>query len=195
MYCSKCGRLIEGKQCTCLKTKVIRRMDALLIYISLIFFPMFLIVRRANIKGIDNVNYFFIVSVTLAVILSFLTILTIITKKSYLALFFGCHQKIDRSFTLNKRVMGICSRCFGIYCGVFLSLLIFVYFESVWMIILVIPLVFDGVMQEKTSYNSNNTTRFITGILFGVSFVYLFAQYNYFIFTLFNSLMPVFHIS
>lgn len=194
MYCSKCGRLIEGKKCICLKTKVIGRIDAFLIYFSLIFFPMFLIVRRAKIEGMDNVNYFLIVSVILTVILTILTILTIITKKSYLALFFGCHQRIDRSFTLNKRVMGICSRCFGIYCGVFLSLIIFIYFESVWMIILVIPLIFDGVMQEKTAYNSNNTTRFITGVLFGVSFVYLFAQYNYYIFTLFNSLIPIFHI-
>lgn len=106
-----------------------------------------------------------------------------------------CHQITERSFVLNGNQMPICSRCLGIYIGIMLILGIGVlinpkgdffrslqYFiptslkrvgnvNSILLIIgslLIVPMIFDGLLQYFTVYESTNVIRFFTGFLFGI---------------------------
>ena len=46
--------------------------------------------------------------------------------------------------------------------------------------VMMAPLVFDGFLQRLTSYESGNIRRLITGILFGISFIFAFAYFHHF---------------
>lgn len=41
-----------------------------------------------------------------------------------------------------------------------------------------LPLVADGFTQKLTAYESNNTRRLITGILFGIAFVFMLIYFH-----------------
>lgn len=41
-------------------------------------------------------------------------------------------------------------------------------------LVMMIPLIFDGFLQRLTSYESGNIRRLITGILFGIAFIFAF---------------------
>lgn len=129
----------------------------------------------------SNFNYVRILSFYYLISLVLITLLNLIFKKPYLALFYGCHSKKDRSFSFIHKHFSLCTRCTGIYLGMlsvfFISLFSFNY---TYLIILVIPLIIDGVLQYKTSYVSNNTKRLITGILFGLGFVVLLSNFFYY---------------
>lgn len=57
----------------------------------------------------------------------------------------------------------------GIILGIILWF--FIKLNIVIYVILMIPLIIDGTVQMFTKYESNNTKRFITGVLFGYSLV------------------------
>ena len=111
---------------------------------------------------------------------------------------FNCHQMSSRSFFLNGNQMPFCSRDIGVFSGfvvgsVLVSLLGYLpnLYESLfhpfpegikktllkrphlWAVIVGLmflsPLVLDGTVQMFTSYESNNTMRFITGIFAGTA--------------------------
>lgn len=42
-------------------------------------------------------------------------------------------------------------------------------------VLILLPMIIDGVIQMITSYESNNTKRFITGFLFGYGIIMLFV--------------------
>lgn len=42
-------------------------------------------------------------------------------------------------------------------------------------IIILLPMIIDGVVQMLTSYESNNIKRFVTGVFFGYGFLMLFV--------------------
>jgi len=86
--------------------------------------------------------------------------------------FLGCHQLASRSFFFNDKQFFICARCTGIYLGNFIGL--FLMFDNVYVLLFLYGLTYvDGFVQLKTSYVSNNVTRFVTGFLSGVSMVVL----------------------
>lgn len=69
--------------------------------------------------------------------------------------------------------MGLCSRCFGIFLGIFILGIFFgikgknkIYWKSSF--VLMIPIIIDGVTQLKGLRQSNNSLRFITGFLGGI---------------------------
>ena len=45
-------------------------------------------------------------------------------------------------------------------------------------ILLMLPLVFDGFIQKLTSYESTNIRRLFTGILFGISFIFIIIYFH-----------------
>lgn len=49
-----------------------------------------------------------------------------------------------------------------------------------WCIIMVLPLLLDGVIQLRTHYESNNIKRVITGILFGMAFIFILIHFHMF---------------
>lgn len=96
---------------------------------------------------------------------------------NWLPIIFGCHCREDRSFYYKGQRFPICARCTGELVGMILSLFSCFFFRlSIWVsVLLLLPMIIDGVIQAITPYVSNNTKRFITGILFGYGFIMLFV--------------------
>ena len=70
----------------------------------------------------------------------------------WLPILFGCHCRPDRSFHFRDGTpFPICARCTGELAG----------------ILLLVPLIADGLLQLCTPYESGNLRRLATGLLFG----------------------------
>jgi len=111
---------------------------------------------------------------------------------------FNCHQMSSRSFFINGNQMPFCSRDIGVFSGfvigsVLTSLLgylpnlyeslfnpfpeglrrIFLKNPRIWAalmgLLFMAPLVLDGTIQMLTTYESNNTMRFISGLFAGTA--------------------------
>ena len=82
-----------------------------------------------------------------------------------------CHRIPERSFFYKGKQLPLCSRCTGINLGYFiLPLFLFgiIRIPLWWSIVMVLPTYIDGTIQAYTKYFSNNTLRFITGIVSGI---------------------------
>lgn len=95
-----------------------------------------------------------------------------------------CHQKSERSFFIREHQFPFCARCSGIIFGVLIGLMfsLLVQWENFYlMILLLIPMVIDGLFQKYTSYLSNNKKRLLSGLLFGFGYICIFmALYRMF---------------
>jgi len=89
-----------------------------------------------------------------------------------------CHQRSDRSFTTNGNQFPVCIRCFGIFFGIPIGILMSRQLrfqtrqdESRWLLILfmiaLFPIMIDGIGQAFGLWESSNPVRFITGSLAG----------------------------
>ena len=101
-----------------------------------------------------------------------------------------CHQLSERSFHLNNNSLPVCARCTGINLGYTAGQWAYYflnqenrnilyspekYWKKIALISLgIIPLAIDGTFQYKTSYESNNSLRLSTGILYGMSISLIF---------------------
>ena len=87
----------------------------------------------------------------------------------WLPIIFWCHCREDRTFHYKGQRFPICARCTGELVGIIASLFSCFFFQlSVPVcVIIMVPMIVDGVIQLCTSYESNNTRRFVTGFLFG----------------------------
>lgn len=131
--------------------------------------------------------------ITISIFLIVITILNFNLKKPFLTLIFGCHNLCTRTFKFKNLYLPICSRCTGIYVGIYLSFLKILFgYDALYSIILMLPLVIDGLIQNKTSYVSNNFRRLITGCLFGIGIIEVFllmVYTNQYIYKLIQDLM------
>ncbi len=101
----------------------------------------------------------------------------------FLRIFFGCHARPDRSFYFRGKQFPICARCTGELIGILAGIPIAIFwgcprFEFV--LLMMIPLIFDGFLQKLTSYESGNMRRLFTGILFGIAFIFAFVYFRRF---------------
>lgn len=99
----------------------------------------------------------------------------------FLRIFFGCHRRPDRSFYFHGQQFPICARCTGELIGILIGIPIpffWGYPSFAIVVLMMLPMVADGLLQLFTSYNSNNTRRLATGILFGVAFVFFFIYFH-----------------
>ena len=91
-----------------------------------------------------------------------------------------CHQKPERSFFYKEKQFPVCSRCTGIVIGVlYLQPIVigaaagFVLASltqpNLIFVLGFIPLIIDGTTQYYGLRTSNNTLRFVTGLLCGFS--------------------------
>ncbi len=82
-----------------------------------------------------------------------------------------CHQKPERSFFWKGKQFPLCSRCTGINIG-YLILPFFIFgfikIPLLWSVLLLLPTYIDGVVQAYFNIESNNTRRFITGLMSGI---------------------------
>jgi len=95
----------------------------------------------------------------------------------WLPIIFGCHCREDRTFHYKGQRFPICARCTGELVGMIVSLFSCFFFRlSVPVsLIIMVPMVVDGLIQLCTAYESNNRRRFITGFLFGYGAIMLLA--------------------
>lgn len=88
---------------------------------------------------------------------------------------FICHQNPEKTFKINKHYLPVCSRCTGLYIGVF-SYFLFVYFVYIQYtiliellaILMITPTILDGTTQYLHIRTSNNKIRLTTGIIGGI---------------------------
>lgn len=89
-----------------------------------------------------------------------------------------CHQRSDRSFAINGNQFPVCIRCFGIFFGIPLGILMSsrLKFQTkqdesrillILFMIALLPIMIDGVGQGFGLWESSNPVRFITGLLAG----------------------------
>lgn len=94
-----------------------------------------------------------------------------------------CHQRPDRSFFIKGRQLPLCARCTGILIGYFLGVIIaFITkcsFHQFYLLLL-IPMIVDGTIQQRYMIESNNLRRLITGILGGIGIIYVFINIHMF---------------
>lgn len=95
--------------------------------------------------------------------------------------FFGlfCHQDPDRSFHLFGQQFACCERCAAIYGSIALFGLLFAFGRDqirrpthVAMVLLVSPVVLDGMAVGSGLYGGNAVMRVITGALFGLAMIW-----------------------
>lgn len=89
-----------------------------------------------------------------------------------------CHQIPERCLLVNGKRMFICSRCFGLYFGLIIGFLVSSIFNLgrlfnkrellIIGFVMCSPLAIDGITQLLKWRESNNTLRFVTGILAGL---------------------------
>jgi len=106
-------------------------------------------------------------------------ILKIISEDMYFFFEPVCHQIPERSILLNSEPMAVCTRCFAIYFGAFILLLIMIFQKKMyiinpsWMILLSLPTAIDFIMEKLGFYVDIPIIRFITGLFFGIGILYL----------------------
>jgi uncharacterized membrane protein len=86
-----------------------------------------------------------------------------------------CHQKVDRSFSINGNEMPFCARCTAIWLGIAIGLGFIVFYKInldekfiILMFICLFPIGIDGFGQLFGLWESNNIIRLITGLLVGI---------------------------
>ncbi len=100
----------------------------------------------------------------------------------------------SRSFHYKGKKFPLCARCFGELTGIIFGIIIYAFFSinTLLGIIIMLPMVIDGLMQALTKYESNNFKRFVTGFLFGYGLISLFIDSSLWVmikgYTLGNSL-------
>jgi uncharacterized membrane protein len=107
--------------------------------------------------------------------------------------FFGraiCHQLDERTLEVGGVLLPICARDTGIYVGIFSSLLIIFISKhkrasnqipnitnSLLLLLLMAPMIVDGVSSYVGLYETTNSIRLLTGALFGFALPFLLAPF------------------
>ena len=89
----------------------------------------------------------------------------------------GCHQIPERCFKIKGYIFPLCARCTGVAVGkiIFIILLIFnIKVSLITAILFLLIMGFDWLIQYVKILKSNNTRRFITGILGGFAVITIY---------------------
>ena len=91
---------------------------------------------------------------------------------------FICHQMPDRSFFIEGHKFAVCSRCFGVYFGLFAGWLSYPLWRTldnieplprIWLLASVIPIGVDWSLGVFDIWANTFASRFITGLVLGVA--------------------------
>ena len=103
--------------------------------------------------------------------------------KDFLGIAFMCHQRPDRSFFIKGKQLPLCARCTGILIGYILGIIIAIITScrnNIYFLLLLIPMIIDGGIQQFLGINSNNWRRLFTGIMGGIGIIYIFITIHLF---------------
>jgi uncharacterized membrane protein len=102
--------------------------------------------------------------------------LTSVANPIYKFYSFICHQISARSFFIGAEPFAVCSRCFGIYFGLFVGFLLFPFLRPVeetapfpyfWLFLAMIPMLIDWSLGFFEIWENNHLSRFVTGLILG----------------------------
>ena len=94
--------------------------------------------------------------------------------------FFGflCHQNSARSFSFYDHALAVCSRCFGVYFGLFLGFIIYPFLRlieetealpRIWLFLAMIPMAVDWMLGAFSVWENTHFSRFLTGTILGAA--------------------------
>jgi uncharacterized membrane protein len=94
--------------------------------------------------------------------------------------FFGfiCHQMPSRSFYIEGEPFGVCSRCFGVYFGLLVGVLIYPLWRSLdeieplprfWLFLSLVPMIIDWSLTFLGIWENTHLSRLITGLILGIA--------------------------
>lgn len=87
-----------------------------------------------------------------------------------------CHQIDSRSFHYGEAKFGVCSRCFGVYFGLFFGTAVYPLWRSVadveappriWLFLSLIPAGIDWSLNVLGIWENTQASRFVTGLILG----------------------------
>lgn len=92
--------------------------------------------------------------------------------------FFGylCHQNPARSFDFQEHAFAVCSRCFGIYFGLFTGFTAYPFLRSVedteplprfWLFLAMVPMAIDWLLGALGVWENTHLSRVLTGVILG----------------------------
>lgn len=91
---------------------------------------------------------------------------------------FVCHQMPERSFAVGNHTFAVCTRCFGIYFGLFAGLFAYPIFRSVenlnllprfWLFLAMIPMAIDFSLGFIGVWANTHWSRFLSGAILGAA--------------------------
>jgi len=103
--------------------------------------------------------------------------------KKFLGIAFMCHQKPERSFFFRGKQFPLCARCTGILIGYIFGIVIATATDCngyTYYVMLILPMIADGLFQNCLGIESNNVRRLITGIMGGIGIIYIFFINSFF---------------
>lgn len=94
--------------------------------------------------------------------------------------FFGfiCHQMPDRSLHVYEHAFAVCSRCFGVYFGLFFGFVVYPLIRQIdeiepfarfWLFLALIPMGIDWSLGFFEIWENTHFSRFSTGAILGVT--------------------------
>jgi uncharacterized membrane protein len=104
--------------------------------------------------------------------------ITSISQPIYYFFSFVCHQMDNRSFHIDEHKFAVCSRCFGVYFGLFAGILTYPIFRKIeeneplpriWLFLAMIPIGIDWTLGFMEIWSNTHLSRFITGAILGVA--------------------------
>jgi uncharacterized membrane protein len=91
---------------------------------------------------------------------------------------FICHQIPDRSIQIHEHAFAVCSRCFGVYFGLFFGFMIYPLmrrieetepFPRFWLFAAMIPMGVDWSLGFFEIWENTHLSRFLTGAILGAA--------------------------
>jgi uncharacterized membrane protein len=91
---------------------------------------------------------------------------------------FFCHQQPERSFHFAEHPFAVCSRCFGVYFGLFGGFLVYPFFRRLenieplphlWLFLAMIPIGIDWTLGVFGVWTNTTFSRFATGAVLGAA--------------------------
>lgn len=89
---------------------------------------------------------------------------------------YACHQQPERSFFVLGHQFAVCSRCFGVYFGLFGAMLMYPLLRPMdesnplprfWLFASMVPMAIDWSLGVFGIWENTFTSRFLTGLLLG----------------------------
>jgi uncharacterized membrane protein len=94
-----------------------------------------------------------------------------------------CHQQPQKLITIGEIKTMVCARCAGIYLGMFLSSVLFLFkdfeikLKIKFLLFSSVPMIADVILYSSGIYYYSRTIAFLTGLFFGsVGFSYFYSS-------------------